>query len=407
MQQKPIVIIGCGFAGAALALFLKRAGIKTEIYEARSAKEVDTGAFLYIAPNGMKVLTTLGLDRTFEQGQDGFPTTGIVFQNSRGRRVGEIDNRQDFERHGARGHVLKREQIYRVLRDELLHQGIKIHYGKQLQSIKLENPEQITAFFEDGTSTQGCGLIGADGINSRTRNILIPNAPKPRYTGLVDTGGFAQLPDRKDFNPAQHMIFGRNAFFGYTFKPTGEVYWFSNVPWQNEPSRTELSAISANAWKQRLLTLHAHDPEPVLEIIKATPEAEIGKWASRDLPALTHWHQGAICLMGDAAHATSPSAGQGASMALEDAIVLAKCLRDIPKLETAFGAFQAQRKTRVEAIVQAARRNGENKIPHPIMGLFRDLLLPVFLKAGSKAAHQIYDYQVNWDSKTNLDLAKP
>jgi 2-polyprenyl-6-methoxyphenol hydroxylase-like FAD-dependent oxidoreductase len=406
-MEKPILIIGCGFAGASLALFLKRAGIESVIFEARSAKDVDTGSFLYLAPNGMKILKSLGLDHSFEHGQESFSTSGIVFQNSRGRLVGEIDNRHDYELHGARGHLLKREHIFRVLRDEVIRQGIKIHFGKQLNAIKLEDSQTISAIFDDGTLAEGRGLIGADGISSRTRQILIPNAPKPRYTGLVDTGGFAQLPNLEHLAGPQRMIFGQRAFFGYTLKPTGEVFWFSNVPWANEPSRAELIAISPAAWKQRLLELHSRDPEPVLEIIKATPESEIGKWPSRDLPALTHWHHGAICLMGDAAHATSPSAGQGASMALEDAIVLAKCLRDIPEIQTAFSVFQGYRKARVEAIVQAARRNGENKIPHPVMGLFRDLLLPTFLKAGGKAIQQIYAYQVNWNTKINLDAPKP
>jgi 2-polyprenyl-6-methoxyphenol hydroxylase-like FAD-dependent oxidoreductase len=239
-------------------------------------------------------------------------------------------------------------------------------------------------------------LIGADGINSSTRQIILPQSPKPSYLGLVDTGGFAHLPNLRQLTGPQHMVFGKRAFFGYVVSPSGEVFWFSNVPWEKEPSRAELGNISGEAWRDKLLELHRDDPEPIPEIIKATPAPGLGKWPSRDMPALPVWYQGAVCVMGDAAHATSPSAGQGASLALEDAIVLGKCLRDIANPEQAFATFQHLRKKRVEALIQQARRTSSGKIPNPVMGWIRDLMLPTFLKAGAKATAQSYAYTVNW-----------
>jgi 2-polyprenyl-6-methoxyphenol hydroxylase-like FAD-dependent oxidoreductase len=394
MSKKSILIVGSGFAGTALALFLKRAGFNPAIFEARNAAEVDTGSFLYLAPNGMNVLKTLDLERTLET--DGFPTTGIAFYNSKGRRIGELDNRGDQARYGARGHVLKREHVFRVLRDEALRQGIPIHYEHRLEGL-MQDERGVIAHFQDGTTAQGDALIGADGINSRTRQIIMPDAPKPRYTGLVDTGGFTFSPKLKAPSSPQHMIFGKRAFFAYMVKPSGEVFWFSNVPWAKEPSRNELNQITPEAWKARLLELHNDDQDPILEIIRSTPAENLGKWPTREMPPLTTWHKGSVCLIGDAAHATSPSAGQGASLALEDAIVLAKCMRDEPNLELAFAKFQNERKTRVDAIVQQARRNGDRKIPNPVMGFVMDLMLPTFLKAATNGIHQTYGYRVDWN----------
>jgi 2-polyprenyl-6-methoxyphenol hydroxylase-like FAD-dependent oxidoreductase len=102
----------------------------------------------------------------------------------------------------------------------------------------------------------------------------------------------------------------------------------------------------------------------------------MGKWAQYDLSPLRAWHEGLVCLAGDAAHATSPSSGQGASLALEDAAVLAQCLRDSTELQYAFATFQALRKARVEKIVQVARRTSSRKIPNPVASWVRDLLLP-------------------------------
>ncbi len=397
MNKKSILIVGSGFAGTALALFLKRAGFNPAIYEARSAVEVDTGAFLYLAPNGMNVLKALNLERTLET--DGFPTTGIAFYNSKGRRIGELDNSGDQARYGARGHVLKREQIFRVLRNEVVRQGIPIHYGHRLEGL-MQNERGVIAQFQNGTTAQADALIGADGINSKTRQIIMPDAPKPRYTGLIDTGGFTFLPKLKVPSSPQHMIFGKHAFFAYMTKPSGEVFWFSNVPWSKEPSRGELNQIAPETWKARLLELHAGDQDPILEIIRSTPAERLGKWPTREMPPVTTWHKGPVCLIGDAAHATSPSAGQGASMALEDAIVLAKCLRDEPNFEMAFTTFQSDRKARVDQIVQQARRNGDRKVPNPFMGFIMDLLLPTFLKAATSGIDRMYSYKVEWVEKS-------
>jgi 2-polyprenyl-6-methoxyphenol hydroxylase-like FAD-dependent oxidoreductase len=394
-MNKTILIVGSGFAGTALALFLQRAGFQPIIYESRSAAEVDTGSFLYLAPNGMNVLKTLGLEQTFEQ--DGFPTTGMAFYNSKGRRIGELDNTGDQARYGARGHVLKRERIFRTLSDEALRQGIPIHYEHRLEQLQMQPEGGVTAHFQNGSSVHGAALIGADGINSSTRQLILPDAPKPRFTGLVDTGGFTILPQLKAPKSPQHMIFGKRAFFAYMVKPSGEVFWFSNVPWAKEPTREELAQITPEAWKARLLELHADDQAPILEIIRSTPVESLGKWLTREMPTIKTWHKGVVCLIGDAAHATSPSAGQGASLALEDAIVLAKCMRDQPNLEMAFAAFQNERKPRVDMIVQQARRNGDRKVPNPFIGFVRDLLLPTFLKAATQGVNQMYGYTVNWN----------
>lgn len=396
MSRTKVLIIGCGFAGTALALFLKQAGIESEIYEAREVSDLDAGAFLFLAPNGMNVLKILGLDGALEP--EGIATTGITFYNSRGKEIGELDNRFDKELYGARGHVLKRETIFRILRNEVERQSIPLHFGKRLEHVA-QSSAGVQATFEDGTTATGEALIGADGISSSTRQLILPHAPKPNYLGLVDTGGFANLPNLRYLTGQQHMVFGKRAFFGYVVNSSGEVFWFSNVPWDKEPSRAELANIPDEAWKHKLLELHQDDPDPVLEIIKATPARGLGKWPTRDMSALATWYQSRVCVMGDAAHATSPSAGQGASMALEDAIVLGKCLRDIQTTERAFATFQGLRKARVEALIGQARRTSSGKIPNPVGSFIRDLLLPIFLKLAANANARAYGYKVNWAEK--------
>jgi hypothetical protein len=107
-----------------------------------------------------------------------------------------------------------------------------------------------------------------------------------------------------------------------------------------------------------------------------------------------------VCLIGDAAHATSPHAGQGASLALEDAIVLARCLRDIPELGRAFTTFEAERRPRVEKLAREARRQGGRKAAgNSLSRHLRDLMLPFFLKQGVRSLRKVYDYRVDWHER--------
>ncbi len=135
------------------------------------------------------------------------------------------------------------------------------------------------------------------------------------------------------------------------------------------------------------------------QIIQSTG-SDIGAHVVEDLAATPVWHRGPVVLIGDAAHATSPNAGQGASLAMEDALVLAKCLRDLPEVERALAAYQRLRRLRAEKIVAYSHRIGRSKtISNPLGVWIRDLVMPFALKRfASPSAHAwIYTYHVDWD----------
>jgi 2-polyprenyl-6-methoxyphenol hydroxylase-like FAD-dependent oxidoreductase len=134
-------------------------------------------------------------------------------------------------------------------------------------------------------------------------------------------------------------------------------------------------------------------------MIEATAEL-MPMTAVHSIPHLPVWQRGRMIVVGDAAHAPTPSSGQGASLAIEDAVVLAKCVRDVPGHEAAFAAFEAERRPRAERIIKAAARVNSGKAAGPVARVARDALLPAILRmtAGSKAHRQTYGHRIEWEA---------
>jgi FAD-dependent urate hydroxylase len=107
-----------------------------------------------------------------------------------------------------------------------------------------------------------------------------------------------------------------------------------------------------------------------------------------------------MVIIGDAAHAPSPSAGQGASMAAEDAVVLARCLRDLPEVQDALAAYERLRRRRVERIVAQGARSSSSKTPGPFGRVLRDLALPLIFKlmVTDRSQAWLYDHHVEWEA---------
>ncbi|WP_326691143.1 MULTISPECIES: FAD-dependent monooxygenase [unclassified Streptomyces] len=383
------LLIGCGIAGPVLALFLQRIGVEAVIHEASEDPRDDVGAFLNLAPNGLAVLETLGIRENVEK--YGSPTTSTAFLNHRGKQLGE---------NPAETLLLKRGLLNKALREAALERGITIEFGKFFESVT-ESPDGggVVVRFRDGSTAEGDFLVGCDGIHSKTRYSVLPDAPKPAYTGVIGTAGYTHSAHGAPEDGTMRMSFCLDGFFGHQTTPGGEIYWFENYHQAHEPGRGEVEAVSHEVWQRRLLDKHRKDHAPVPQLIQDTQDGILG-YPIYDMPSIPTWYKGRVCLVGDAAHATSPHVGQGASMAMEDSIVLAKCLRDLPDVKTAFAAFQGLRKERVEKIIKEGRKTGNQKAAtNGLQRTVRDLVLPFFLKLGVKATLPVYSYRVDWDER--------
>jgi 2-polyprenyl-6-methoxyphenol hydroxylase-like FAD-dependent oxidoreductase len=389
------LIIGGGVAGPTAALFLRRAGWDAEIFEARQAPDAFGGLFLNVATNGLAVLDTLGLkERLLE---DGHLAPYMRMRSGRGRILGTVPNGPAGE--PERGSVVvRREWLNSVLREATEREGIPLTWGARLERIE-ETADGVTAHFADGTRATGDILIGCDGVGSPTRRWIDPDAPEPTYSGLLSIGGFARVEGLAPTPLTQHMIFGSRGFFGYLVREDGTVFWFAN-PARAEQDRDELRAVPSETWIRELRALHADDPYPVPQILDNVT-GTVGAYGIYELPHVPHWHRGRVVAVGDAVHATSPSAGQGASLALEDAETLALCLRDLPDHGKAFARYQELRQRRAEDVVAYSRAISRQKTvtSSKLAVLLRDALLPLFLRGAMKDTrnNHLYNHTIPWE----------
>lgn len=389
------LIIGGGIAGPVTAMALRKAGIEATVHEAYDSTADGVGSFLTVAVNGQRALRELDLLHILAG--KGFDCPRFEFFTGRGRHLGGFaaaPPREDT----LTSRTITRADLYQALRDEALSRGVKIEYGHRLVDARAE-ADGVIAIFADGSTAHGDLLIGADGLLSATRRIVDPAAPPPRYVPLLNTGGWtppAKAPRVDSEVGTMAMYFGRDAFYCHMKAPDGSLWWFANIPQVRELSSAQLSQISAGQWRDSLMTTFAVDQTPATAVIAATDEIA-RPWNTYDFPSLAKWHTDRIALIGDAAHAASPTSGQGASMAIEDALTMAKCLRDMPDTPTAFVAYAGLRRKRVEKIIADARRRSRDKMPGPFGRMVRDLVFPMILQRAGKAGQdQVLDHRIRW-----------
>ncbi|MGW1678262.1 FAD-dependent oxidoreductase [Saccharopolyspora sp. NPDC002376] len=391
------LIIGGGVAGPVTAMALQKAGINATVYEAYDRGADGVGAFLTLAVNGIAALGTLDLHEVVRD--EGFATTKVSIGMGGKKPMAKFGFGAALP-DGTSTQTITRAALYGSLRDEAVQRGIPIEYGKRLVTAA-PTSDGVTATFADGSTAHADLLIGADGLRSTVRTIIDPNAPPPRYVPLLNTGGYARGL-RLDAEPGEmHMTFGRGCFYCYIVHPDGDAWWFANPRQPKELSKEELAAVSEDQWRSMLLDLFTDADSPARELVAASEKLFAG-WNTYDFPTVPTWHRDRMIIIGDAAHATSPASGQGASMAIEDAVTLAKCLRDADSVPAAFTTYESLRRTRVERVVAQGKRNGDGKTLGPVM---RHVLPLVFKlrKPSPDAMDWMYGHRIDWDSPAIAD----
>ncbi|MBQ0855103.1 FAD-dependent oxidoreductase [Streptomyces sp. NPDC057620] len=339
------LVIGGGIAGTAAALALHKAGSDVTVYEAHPDSAEDIGAFLTLASNGMRALAQI--DASAAVTAVGFPLRSMRVLDDTGATMAHVPLGEAGDPL-LRYRCLHRGELAGALQAEAARRGIGIRHGARLASVE-DTRDAVTAHFTDGSTATGDLLVGADGLNSVVRQSFAPGV-QPCHAGQRVFYGYTDDALLAEENAGESeritMVRGSGAAFGHAVSPAGETYWFARVA--GEPlAAEEIAHGTPGRWRELLLPLLRKDTTPAAGVVAATTDRLMVTNAT-EIPTGTPWRSGRVLTIGDAAHAASPATGQGASMALEDAVVLAKSLRDAPDTEAALSLYESLRRPRVE-----------------------------------------------------------
>jgi salicylate hydroxylase len=354
-----IAIVGGGIGGLATALAMTQAGFSVSVYE-RSAQLVDTGAGITLAPNATRVLYHLGLGPTLEQTAVTPPQTEY-----RHYRTGAVIMRmmtKDFR-------ALYGAPYLRLHRWDLQHAMItrltEIAPGALRLACSVDRiesrGEHVELRIADGRVETADIVVAADGIRSAIRETLFNPAP-PVFAGFVAWRGLVATADLPRHLHESVVAFGHGRHINRYLVRRGELLNFIAVAHRD---KWEAEGWNIPAPLDEFLAEFSSFDEGTRTIISKPVLGQVFKWGLFGRPWLEQWSSGRVVLLGDAAHPMLPFLGQGAANALEDAMILTRCLAAESTPERAFALYQITRAPRVRGATEQAARRGDRYLGEP------------------------------------------
>jgi 2-polyprenyl-6-methoxyphenol hydroxylase-like FAD-dependent oxidoreductase len=355
------IVVGAGIGGLSAALALRRRGIDVDVYE-RSAELTDVGAGISLWANALKALHQLGLKDRLDAMS--FSSPEGVLRNARGSILSRTSAREFTARFGMPVTVFHRAELLEALRDAA--RDVAVHLDHECLDVSQDNGG-VTVAFADGGRARAEVLVGADGVRSMVRERLgIPG--EIRYAGYTAWRGIAPF-ETAGLLAGETLGCGRR--FGLVPIAGNRVYWYAadNVP--------EGQRETPDPAKARLARMFADWHTPIPALINATDPSAILRNDIHDRDPVDRWGVGRVTLLGDAAHPMTPNLGQGGCQAIEDALVLARCLAENRvAVEASLRRYESLRIPRTRLVVKASRRLGRAlQIESPTLCRLRNLAI--------------------------------
>lgn len=336
-----ISIIGGGITGLSTALALHKVGIQAKVYE-RANELNEIGAGVWLQPNAIQVLRWLGLldDIT----KEGHLLNKMEITSPDLTPIKKINAEVVSDKYGNQTIAIHRGKLQRILYDKCEEYGM-VELGMVYQNHQTVDGKTIINFQDQQVETDV--VLGADGIHSLVRKTMgLPS--EYRKTGQSCSRGIAKISLPDHLKSEGKEMWGKNKRFGFSQIAPDLVYFFTVVN-QNE---------CPDVVSSETLKFHFSDFDPsIIDIINATGSLHTTELA--DLKRLDTWHNSNTCLLGDAAHATTPNMGQGACQGIEDAYYISMFLKDGKSVKDAFTAFENQRRKKVDYVVNNSWRFGK------------------------------------------------
>jgi 2-polyprenyl-6-methoxyphenol hydroxylase-like FAD-dependent oxidoreductase len=345
-QINRVLVVGGGIGGLCTAVGLVRAGLRVDIVELKRDWTV-YGVGIIQPSNQLRALAELGLaDACIERG---WAFEGWEICNSAGDLLIRVPNPNVAESKYPPINGIARPVLHDILAGEALRYGISVRLGLTVDALE-QTPAEVAVRFSDGSAGRYDVVIGADGTYSKIRELVFPGTPQPAFTGLaVWRYNFARPPEMTWGS----AYYGRNAKAGLVPMSQSRMYMFVVTA---EPGNPKMAAADLDKAMRLRLDEFTGIIGTLREQINDPGAVVYRPMEFLLLPA--PWYRGRVLLIGDAAHSTTPQLNQGASIAIEDAALLAQLLPQDRPLETIFEEFMTRRLARCEYVVNTSNLFG-------------------------------------------------
>jgi 2-polyprenyl-6-methoxyphenol hydroxylase-like FAD-dependent oxidoreductase len=354
------IVVGAGIGGLSTAIALRRAGAEVTLYERLpELREVGSGLTLWV--NAMRVLQKLeAADAVRERG-----AVVDVIENRRweGKRYKPLPIGRLRDKYGVPSVGIHRAVLQQTLAEQLPEGTIEL----STECKGFEQDDSGVRVEVDGREERADLLVGADGISSTVHGQLF-GKPQLRYSGYTCWRSAVDV-EHPDLRAGEYIqLYEAGSTFGIF--PIGEGRW----SWYGTRfTERDGGAGEGAGWKREAQQEFSGWFDAVRAVIDATPEEGFIRQDIYDRVPIETWTRGNVALLGDAAHATTPTLGQGGCMAIEDSLVLARALTEESAVPAALTRYEAERKERANGIVRQAWRHG--KLYHgvnPVLRFVRD-----------------------------------
>ena len=354
MTRRKALVVGGGIGGLTTSLCLARIGCEVQVFEQASNIE-EVGAGLQLSPNCSRVLHYLGLESALKN-QVFLPEAAEIRDWRSGKLISStLLGESAVREYGFPYYHMHRADLLGVLLEEANRQpNIELLTGAKVEGVTEGSAEVFLNC--NGKEYKGDLLVGADGIHSVTRRYLF-GEEEPRFTGNVAWRGVVRankLPAGL-VRPVAGLWWGPGKHFVHYYVRSGELI---NCVCVVEKSGWEVESWSEHGDLNELKRDFEGWDDSILALIDVMDPNECFKWALFDRDPMSTWGRGRISLLGDACHPTLPFLAQGAAMAIEDAALLAACIKE-NEIETGLRNYASLRKQRTASIQLASRRNSK------------------------------------------------
>lgn len=334
-MTEPVTIIGAGIGGLTTALTLKQKGINVTVFES-SAEIKPVGAGIIIANNAMQVFQKLGILDKIEK--TGNKISYMKITDTQLNTISVVDLTEYEKKYGVSNIAIHRGELQKILADEIGYNTINL--SKRLS--KIENEALFKLTFEDNSTIESKLIIGADGLKSVVRNQLFEKSTL-RNANQICWRGICEIDLPQKYHKELNEAWGKGKRFGFVKISDKKVYWYALANSKN----IKADEINLSDYFSEFHT-------DILNIITATTKEQIITGDIIDLKPIRKWQHTNVCLIGDAAHATTPNLGQGACQAIEDAYVLGKLLDNGIAIENTFKEYEKLRRKKALTIVNTS-----------------------------------------------------